>query len=79
MIKTTQNLVVAGRVTGGTAVLPGFSTATVTVTSPSASAVEVDAVYVYRPIFHHGLPVLTGGGGSLGITLTARSRMQVLP
>lgn len=79
LVRITQNLVATANANGGTSILPHLAASNVTVTSPTSNTVEVSAVYTYTPIFHRGLPVSMGGGSGFGVTLTARTRLVVLP
>ena len=79
LVRITQNLVATANANGGASILPTLTTSSVTVTSPTATTVEVSAVYTYTPIFNLGLPALMGSGSGFGVTLTARTRLVVLP
>lgn len=80
LITTTRTLAVYGKPTsGGTALLPGFTTSDVSVSSPDALHVQVSASYTYTPMFI-AIPTFGMGDGNITVptTLTAELTMRAL-
>ena len=74
-----QNLAVYGAVAGGTALLPGLTTAQVTVTqNTTTNNITVTATYPYNSPLGASMPNFFGGTIATNFTLTISTTMRAL-